>query len=341
VLRDTFEVTEVAPRLAEAVRQGLDLTWARVSLQLHTEAASRAEPVAAVGIGLDEDATAAVAFPLVHEGQHLATIECGPKREGELTEEDRRMLHTLGRQAALAIRNSRLTAELSVRIDEVQRQSRELAASRSRLVTAQDEERRRIERDLHDGVQQQIVALVAKLRLARNQLARDPREAEQTLDHLQAEAVATLRDLRELAHGIHPPVLSDRGLYAAISSAASRLPIPVDVQASSDLINARFDPTVEVATFYVVSEALTNVLKHAHASRITLALTGGDDALVIEICDDGQGFVPTEAPSGTGLRNLRDRVEAVGGALVLRTGPGEGTRLTAQFPIHVTEARPV
>ena len=340
VLKETFDVAQLAPRLAETVREGLDLEWARVSLSLRTEDAERAEPVGAAGIELDEDATPALTFPLIHEGERVATIECGPKRDGELTPEDHELLENLGRQAALAIRNSKLAAELAARLEEIRRQAGELAASRSRLVTAQDAERRRIERNIHDGVQQQIVALVAKLRLARNQLARDPELSDETLDQLQAEAVQTLKDLRELAHGIHPPVLTDRGLPAAVDAAAGRMPFPVEVDVDSALADRRFEEPTEVAAYYVVSEALANVLKHADATRVWIRLARQGDGLVVKVRDDGRGFVRADV-SGSGLRNLRDRVEAVGGSFHVRSRPGEGTELEARFPVRVEEARPV
>lgn len=341
VLKDTFDLRVLATRLAETVREGLDVSWARVSLTLRTDGAERAEPVGAAGIALDEDATPALSHPVLHEGEAVASIECGPKREGELTREDRELIETLGRQAALAIRNSKLAAELAARLEEIRRQARELAASRSRLVTAQDAERRRIERNLHDGVQQQIVALVAKLRLARNQLTRDPDLSERTLDELQAEAVETLRDLRELAQGIHPAVLTDQGLGAAVQAAASRMPMPVSLEADPHLLSARFDETVEVAAYYLVTEALANVLKHAHAQRVRVGLSAEDDVLLVFIADDGGGL-PPGSPPGSGLRNLRDRVEAVGGTMSIRSGAGEGTVLTAWFPVRVVEeARPV
>jgi signal transduction histidine kinase len=155
----------------------------------------------------------------VHGGERTGVIECGPKVEGSFTERDHELLATLARQAALGIHNARLAAELAARLDEIGRQAEELSASRARIVRAQDAERRRLERNLHDGVQQEIISLIAKLRLARNQLERDPGRAEATIAELQGEARQVLKDLRELAQGIHPAVLSDRGLLEAIRSA--------------------------------------------------------------------------------------------------------------------------
>jgi signal transduction histidine kinase len=156
----------------------------------------------------------------------VGRIDCGPKVKGELTDHDRHLLQTLAAQASLAARNARLAAELSRRLTEIQRQASELAASRARIVQAQDAERRRIERNIHDGAQQELVGLMAKLRLARNQLHGAPERADVTLRELQAETRLVLAGLRELAQGIHPSVLSDRGLVEAVATRTDRMPIP-------------------------------------------------------------------------------------------------------------------
>ncbi|MDP8928979.1 MAG: response regulator, partial [Actinomycetota bacterium] len=186
----------------------------------------------------------------------------------------------------------------------------------------------RIERNIHDGIQQEIVALTARLSLARNQLRRDASLADTTLAQLQAEARQTLDNMRELAHGIHPPVLTDRGLLEAIEARAGRLPLGVTIEADATMRGARFPGAVEGAAYFLVSEAMANTLKHASAARVLVRLRLVEGGLQVEVCDDGVGF-DSAAVKGSGLTGLRDRVEATGGILRIASTPGEGTRLTA------------
>ncbi len=209
----------------------------------------------------------------------------------------------------------------------------DLRASRQRLVAAADQARRDLERDLHDGAQQQIVALTAKLRLARNQLARDPAIAGQTLAEAQAEAKQTLQDLRELARGIHPSVLSDQGILAAVKSRITRLPIGVRLTAGPELAGGRYPDEIEGAAYFLVCEALVNVVKHAHASQAQVLLSDDGARLRVEITDDGAGFDPADA-AGSGLTGLADRIEAVGGSLSIRSRPGAGTVLAGELPVR-------
>jgi signal transduction histidine kinase len=266
----------------------------------------------------------ALTVPLEHAGEEVGRIECGPK-EGGYDADDRELLATLAGQASTAIANVRLTAELAERLDELSR-------SRARIVAAQDAERRRIERDLHDGVQQHVVVLIAKLRLGRNQVGRGERAADDVLAELQADGRDLLADLRELAHGIHPPVLTDRGLVAAVEARADRLPVPVDVRAVDGLRDRRFDPDVEGAAYFVVCEALTNVVKHARASTADVELSAEDGRLSVLVRDDGAG-ARANGNAGRGLTNLRDRVEALGGRLEVESSVGAGTRVRAELPV--------
>ncbi len=321
-LEHAFDVGELAPRIAMAVSQGLDVRWARVSIDMGA-AGTELEPAGAAGIGLDEPAKPEAVVALTHGGKRLGAIECGPKVEGRFTPADHELLSTVARQAALGVHNGRLAVELSARLDEIRRQAEELAASRARIVQAQDAERRRIERDIHDGVQQEIVALMASLRLARNQLRRDPAVADAMLAELQGEARQTLEDIRDLAQGIHPAVLADRGLVEAI-------------EADPALRGARYAEDIEGAAYFLVSEGLANVLKHAAASRASVRLAEAEGRLQVEVSDDGVGFVPAEA-TGSGLTGLRDRIEAVGGVLVVTAGPGEGSSLRATLPARTRE----
>jgi signal transduction histidine kinase len=336
-LEETFDPEELFARLADTVRRGLRVRWARVLVRRPAGDGFVLDPQAAVGIEADAPAEAAASVPLSHAGEALGTIEVGPKEEGELSEEDRTLLDTLGRQAALAIRNARLASDLSVSLAEIKVQAEELRASRKRLVSAGDAERRRIERNIHDGVQQELVALIANLRLARNQLSRDPAEADQTLAGLQGEAGLVLEDLRELARGIHPSLLSDHGLVEAIEARAARMPIPVSVQVDSASRRARFADEIEGAAYFVVAEALANVLKHSEAGRATVGVGYTDGDLELEVSDDGVGFDATEM-KGSGLAGMNDRVEALGGRLNLRSRPGEGTRINVRLPARPREA---
>lgn len=190
--------------------------------------------------------------------------------------------------------------------------------------------RHRIERDIHDGVQQQLVALVAKLRLARNQLQRDPALAQRTLREIQEDMRQALEDLRELAPGIHPPLLSDRGLVAAVEARTARLPLGVRVE-ENRLAEVRYAQEVEGAAYFLVCEGLANVLKHARARRVMVRLTEEDSRLHVEVADDGQGFDP-KATAESGLRGLADRIEALGGTPRVFSRPAQGTRLMADLP---------
>jgi signal transduction histidine kinase len=238
---------------------------------------------------------------------------------------DQELLNTLGRQAALAIRNSQLSAELSARLEE-------LAASRARLVQAEDAGRRRLERDLHDGVQQELVGVLARLGLARNQLRRDRSLAETTLHEAQVDAQRALESMQELARGIHPAILTDRGLVEAVEERATRMPVPVDVQANGVGHGRRFPPQLEGAAYFLVSEGLANVLKYADANRVVVRFHLEPDRLRIEVEDNGRGFDPSSVKL-SGLRGLEDRIEALGGRVEVASSLGRGTLLRAFLPV--------
>jgi signal transduction histidine kinase len=250
-------------------------------------------------------------------------IECGGKPGGYDTD-DRELLATLTGQAATAISNVRLAAQLAGRLVDLER-------SRTRIITAGDAERRRIERDLHDGAQQEVVAILTKLGLARNQLERGESPAG-LLAELQEDALELLTELRELAQGIHPPVLSDRGLVAAVEARADRLTLPVTVRADDVLRARRLGNDIEGAAYYLVCEALTNVVKHSGATQGEVVLFASGSCLRIDVKDDGSGLGRVNG-TGMGLTNLRDRVEALGGQLEIESQPGSGTRLRAEIPV--------
>jgi signal transduction histidine kinase len=249
------------------------------------------------------------------QGRRIAAIAHDPALSDEPE-----LVRTAGAAAALALENQRLNAELRARIED-------LRASRARLVEAGDTERRRLERDLHDGAQSRLVGLALKLRIARMKV--DPAsEAAQLLDESSTELQASLDELRELARGLHPVVLTDRGLNAAVRILASRAPVPVDVAA---LPPERLPPPIELAVYFVVAEALTNVAKYAQATAATVAITVADGGVNVEVADDGIGGADVTA--GSGLRGLSDRVAALDGRVSLDSPPGEGTRLHAEIPL--------
>ena len=327
---------DLLPRLADAIRRGLGLQWARVRLDL-AGAGGSPSTVGAAGIEPADAAEPALVVPLIHAGTVLGRIECGNRRDGPLLDEDRRLLASLAGQAATAARNLHLTAELSTRLAVIRRQTTELTASRARVARAQDAERQRIQRDLHDGVQQDVVVLTAKLALARERLRRGDRRADDSLAELQRDLGDLLGHLRDFAHTIHPPVLADQGLLEAIEAQAARLPVEVMIEADAALRGVRYPQHVEAATWFVVAEALTNAVKHAGASRVLVELTQPNGSLAVEIRDDGCGFDPA-AVRGLGLAGLADRISIVNGALRIDSGPGRGTTLRAEVPLAVAEA---
>jgi PAS domain S-box-containing protein len=226
----------------------------------------------------------------------------------------------------------RREAEDALRRREVEAaRAEELHASRARIVEAADAARRKIERDLHDGAQQRLVSLALDVRVARARLAKDPDSAAAFLDKLGDELQQASAELRELARGIHPAVLTERGLAPAIETLAARAPVPVEVVA---LPEERLPAVVEATAYFTVSEALTNVAKYANASHARVRVANGDDRLVVEVQDDGVGGA--EAATGSGLSGLADRVGAVDGELSVTSPPGEGTLVRAVLPLQAT-----
>ena len=333
MLEDAPGPADLLPALAAAVQRGLGLQWARVRLDL-VAANGSLEPAGAAGIGAGEPAEPELVVPLTQAGTVLGRIECGPRRDGPLLDEDRRLLASLAGQAATAVRNLHLTAELSARLEVIRTQAAQLTASRVRMQAAQDTERQRIQRDLHDGIQQDIVALTAKLALAMARQRRGDSRADESLADVQRDLAALLGHLREFAHAIHPPVLADKGLLEAIEAQAARLPIEVVIEAEPALRGVRFPRHAESAAWFVVAEALTNTVKHAAAGRVRVALGQLDGRLAVEVSDDGRGFDPAAA-RGLGLSSLADRMSIVGGTLRIDSRPGAGSTVRAEIPLAV------
>ena len=318
-MEQTAELDELLPRLARAVRDGIGASWVRVRL-CEADGSWLDEPVGLAG-EVTEDSAAGV--DLVRAGEKVGRIDLGSK-PGGYAAADLELLATVAAQATTAVANVRLATQLKEGLDE-------LSTSRVRLIAAQDAERRRIERDLHDGIQQEVVALIAGLRLARNRLSRNQLTTDQLTD-LQDQAREMLRELRELAHGIHPPVLTDNGLVAALESRLSRFPIPVEIIADDGLRGERFSEDVEGAAYFVACESLTNVAKHAGTDGARLRLSRFYNLLCLAVEDSGRGFQPNGARSG-GLANIRDRVEALHGRLTIGSQVGAGTSIRAELPL--------
>jgi signal transduction histidine kinase len=252
--------------------------------------------------------------PIEHDGAAVAALI----HDAALSEEPE-LVRGVGSAASLALLNQRLEADLTVRVEE-------LHSSRSRLVAVSDAERRRLERDLHDGAQQRFVALALRLRLVRNQLADDEPPAA-LLDTAIEELAAGLKELRELARGIHPAILTDQGLDEALRGLAARTPVPVTVL---ELPEDRLPAAVETAAYFVIAEALTNVAKYASATAATVSVASVDGHAVIEISDDGVGGA--DPRGGSGLRGLSERVAALDGELELDSPEGAGTTVRARLP---------
>ena len=267
-----------------------------------------------IGLPAGDD-PARVVTPVEREGRRVGALV-----HARALADDPELLRAVGAAAALALDNERLDAELRARVEE-------LRDSRERLLSAGWQERRRLERDLHDGAQQRLVALSLQLGLISSKLDRDPKAARELLDGARAEARATLEDLRELARGIHPAVLTDRGLGAALESLAERAPVPVDV---AGLPNERLPEPVEAAAYFVVAESLTNVAKYAGATHAEVRVGRENGYALIEVRDDGVGGA--DPASGTGLRGLADRLEALDGRLEVDSAPGRGTVVRAKVP---------
>jgi signal transduction histidine kinase len=204
----------------------------------------------------------------------------------------------------------------------------DLRGARQRIISAADAERRRIERDLHDGAQQRLIAVAVTLGIAESRLESDPEGAKTLIAQAREEAKLAVKELQELARGIHPAVLSDHGLAAALESLAARAPVPVEV---SGVPSTSVAPDIEAAAYFVTSEALTNITKHAHADSASVRLSLERDRLCVEIRDDGVGGA--DASTGSGLRGLRDRVDALDGSLKVESPPGGGTAVTVEFPV--------
>jgi signal transduction histidine kinase len=270
--------------------------------------------------------------PISHAGELLGLIVVErAARADAFTEEDDRVLTELARQAGLAFHNSRLDSALQTTLDALRKQADELRESRARIVASGDAERRRVERDLHDGAQQHLVALAINLRLTRDIVTEDPDGADEMLGQLADDVQLTIKELRELAHGIYPPLLADNGLGDALRAAASRSPLKVLVTVADDI--GRYPAEVEAAIYFSCLEALQNAAKHAPDATVQLRLWTESGGLLFSVTDDGPGFDPAAARRGHGFVNMADRLGAIGGTVRWDSRPGHGAAISGSVPL--------
>ena len=306
---ETYSTDDVLPRMAQILARGSGASSARVLLGEgggYREAASSG----------DANGSPDLVVPVVHQGEELGALEITMPANDPLDPGREKLVRDLAAQAGPVLRNVRL-------IDD-------LRASRQRLVVAQDEERRKIERNLHDGAQQQLVALAVQLKLLEQTAGKDPDRDRQLAAKLGSQASAALEDLRDLARGIYPPLLADQGLAAALESQSQKAAVPTEVDADSV---ARYAREIESTVYFCVLEALNNIAKYAHATSARITLGQQDGHLMFEVHDDGDGFDVNEARGGTGLQGMADRLNAVGGSLTVVSSPGHGSTVGGRVPV--------
>jgi signal transduction histidine kinase len=318
----TYSIDDALPRLArvtcEAVGADAATVWLRTDGALRPAtswpAADEVPTLPMAGEELPAFPPRETGFPVRHQGELLGAISVSMPASEPLGPTQQKLLADVAAQAGLVLRNVALLEDLR--------------ASRKRIVTAQDERARMLERNIHDGAQQQLVALSVRLRLAQGLVTKDPLRAEGLLGELQTETQSALEDLRDLARGIYPPLLADKGLRDALTAQARKAPIPVRVDADGI---GRYPQDVEAAVYFCTLEAMANAAKHAEASSVIVRVWQ-DEALGFAVNDDGRGFDIGATGSGTGLLGMADRLAAVGGDLRVESAPGAGTTVTGRIP---------
>jgi len=322
-----YSTDDVLPRMAEILGQGCGAERAGVWLRVGNEirlAASWPDEVDAgsprirlIGDELPQFDRADHAFPVRHQGELLGALTLAMPATDPMNPARAKLARDVAAQAGLVLRNVRLIEELR--------------ASRRRIVSAQDERAKTLERNIHDGAQQQLVALAVKARLAHTLAGRDPAKSAELLGTMQGELEEALENLRDLARGIYPPLLADKGLGEALASQARKSALPTDVDANG---LGRYPPEVEAAVYFCALEALQNTAKYSGASRASIRLASHDGQIVFEVRDDGSGFDLGRTGRGTGLQGMADRLEALGGRLELTSAPGRGTTVVGRIPVH-------
>jgi signal transduction histidine kinase len=324
----TFSTEDVLPRMAQLLGDATGAKVARVWLlvgdELRVEAAwpHDAPPAAARATLGNElpDLDGDEMFDVRHQGELLGALTVTIAANDPMNPTKAKLARDMAAQAGLVLRNVRLIEDLR--------------ESRRRIVSAQDERARALERNIHDGAQQQLVALSVQLRLAEGMIERDPAKARELLADLQTRTVETLEDLRDLARGIYPPLLADKGLPTALEAQARRSPLPVAVHPDGV---GRYGPDVESAVYFCCLEALNNVAKYAEATSVEIRLAQADDELRFEVVDDGRGFDPASEAPGTGLQGMADRLDAIGGTFEVRSAPGEGTAVVGRVVVGAVD----
>jgi len=320
----TYSAQDVLPQMAHTVAAGTGaeqvVVWLRVDDQLRPEASSDGSshegPLPIEDHQLPQLPDAGLSAPVVHQGELLGAISVRMPKDEPLRPAGQQLVADVASQAGLVLANAGLIEDLR--------------GSRQRLVTAQDEERRRLERNLHDGAQQDLVALAIKAQLADATVDEDPAQAKQILGELKADAAGALENLRDLARGIYPPLLADLGLAAALTAQASKAPLPVTVEANGI---ERFPQATEAAVYFCCLEALQNIAKYAHATQASICLQTQNGMLRFTVADDGTGYDTSHTPLGAGQRNMADRLAALSGRFEVRSAPGQGTTITGYLPI--------
>jgi signal transduction histidine kinase len=334
---EAYAADEVLPRMARVLQEATGAQSATVWLKgptalraaaTHPNAETSTPVLLPMSQGLPEIPGATISVPVEHQGSLLGALSVVKRRGDPVTATEQKLIDDLAQQAGLVLRNVGLASELRHRLDE-------LRSSRQRLVRAQDEERRRIERNLHDGAQQHLVALKVKLGLAQILVATSPEKARVTVVQLKADADEALETLRDLARGIYPPLLADRGLVAALESQARKATVNIRVDAEGV---ERYAQDVEATVYFCVLEALQNVQKYAKASQVVVRLRGQTGGLTFEVEDDGAGFDTAAVTRGAGLTNMVDRVEALGGGVDVISAPGAGACVSGNVPAPAREA---
>jgi signal transduction histidine kinase len=319
----SYATEDVLPRMAQVLGEGTGAEvariWLRVGNRFRTAAAWPAD-APATSLDLQGDGSLVVpgetATEVRDRGDLLGALSVRMPASDPMRPAKEKLVRDLAGQAGLVLRNVRLVEDVR--------------ASRTRLVAAQDEERRRLERDIHDGAQQQLVALAVKARLAHQLTDRDPGQAAQLLEQIEAETQTALEDLRDLARGIYPPLLADRGLVAALEAQSRKVAVPVAVEADGV---GRYPADVEATVYFCTLEALQNVAKYAGADRTVIHLSQSNGNLSFEVVDDGRGFDPAVVGAGSGLQGMADRLAAVGGSLDIESSPGHGTTIAGLVPV--------
>jgi signal transduction histidine kinase len=321
----SYAAEDVLPRmariLADAVGAVRAIVWLRVGPELRPAGLSPSDGPPPDAVPIHGEALPALpadtAVDVRDQGALLGALTVSMPANDPMNPSKERLVRNLASQAGLVLRNVRLIEELR--------------ASRQRLVAAQDQERRRLERNIHDGAQQQLVALTVKLRLLEQLATRDAGKATELAAQLQAEATDALEDLRDLARGIYPPLLADKGLSAALEAQARKSPVPVAIEAPEV---GRFPQDVEAAVYFSCLEALQNVAKYAEASSVVISLARDDGRLSFTVVDDGVGFDPEGTHRGSGLQGIADRLDSLGGAFEIRSSIGAGTTVRGTVPAN-------